>query len=103
MSIQRYSIHHSGKRCVISETGDFVDWEDHCESVEILQSEIDRLTRELAEAKALAVVDTSMVRRALHYCPLDLPSPKKWEWMAKHITQALSARPEFPKEPSDVE
>lgn len=60
-----------------------------------MRAEIDRLTRELAESKA-RTVDSAMVRKALHYCPLDLPAPQKWAWMANYINGLLSARPESP-------
>lgn len=36
------------------------------------------------------VVDDAMVREALHYCPSDLPSPKKWKWMADRINSAIA-------------
>ena len=46
MSIQRYDVVGYGQQDIVrSETGEFVDFDDHCK-------EIDRLTRELAEAKA---------------------------------------------------
>jgi hypothetical protein len=35
-------------------------------------------------------VTSALVRTALHLCPTDLPSPKKWEWMANHINTNLA-------------
>lgn len=36
-------------------------------------------------------VTAAMVRRALHFCPLELSSPEKWRWMAEHINNDIAA------------
>lgn len=43
-------------------------------------------------AVAPALVSPDMVRTALHLVPDGLSAPKRWEWMANHISAELAAR-----------
>lgn len=70
------------------------------------QSEIDRLTRELAEAKARAVPDVETITIWVREC--GHTTHRQSKHIAWSVHALLSARPEsppsgLPKEPSDVE
>lgn len=43
-------------------------------------------------AAAPALVSPEMLRTALHLVPDGLSAPKRWEWMANHISAQLAVR-----------
>lgn len=54
--------------------------------------QIDPTAKPYVAPKQQAVeVTEDMVRRALHFCPSEQSSPRKWRWIAKFITTELLA------------
>ena len=86
------------------ENGHLLAASDSAEFLTAAASEIDRLTRELAEAKARAVIPDGWV--AVRVEPITGENYANGLWSRRNWTAALedmlSARPD-PKEPSDVE
>lgn len=44
-----------------------------------------------AEGSTQRTVTKDMVRDALHMCPADLSSPKRWQWIADRLNKGLSS------------